>query len=717
VPASSNPSLEVDIDVDAGVDAGRHVSDRVTMARMVVRAPPPLALAALAALGGCREAGESAAPPPPARAAVAAPAPAARTLRYAFMAEGQPWGNAELTIRPDGGRAFEVTVVENGRGPRIHGTLRYRRDGMLAAVDIAGEDELGQDAAETFSLDGARAAWRSRAEAGQRALAAPAYYDTVAELPEVLGGMVRALERRGGRLPILPDGEVRLEPLGERSVSLGDERQSVRGHAVLGLGLPPTFVWTDDKGELFALPSRFASWVRKGWTGALPALLEAQDRFMEKRLLDIARRVAHHPPPAGLALIHARVLAPSGRAWLADRTVLIAGERIAAIAPSDAVAPPAGAEVVDLHGQAVLPGLWDMHAHLGALHGALHLAAGVTTVRDMGNDPDELDGYFERFADGSEVGPRILRAGFIEGRGPQAAAARITAETADEARAAVDFYARRGYEQIKIYSSIRPQLVPILAREAHARGMGVTGHVPDGMFASDAIAAGFDQITHLHMLFPELVDARARRDSIPIDLATGLDLRSRAVRRMTRLLLRRKISVDPTVAVYGDLILARAGQLSPGAATFAARLPATERRFLRLGGLARSAGDLAAARDSFRRALGLVAHLHRAGVPIVAGTDSFPGFMLHREIELYAEAGLAPWQAIRAATAVPAHLMQQDGSGVLAAGNDADLIVVDGDPLARIGDIDRVVDTVRAGVLYRSAELYGAIGVAVAPPE
>ena len=184
------------------------------------------------------------------------------------------------------------------------------------------------------------------------------------------------------------------------------------------------------------------------------------------------------------------------------------------------------------------------------------------------------------------------------------------------------------------------------------------------------------------------------------------------MRRLVRLLLRERVAVDPTIGVYQDLTLGRPGEPLPGARAFAHRLPAPERRYLYLGAMQMSRRERRAAHTSFARLLGLIGTLHDAGVPIVAGTDSFPGFMLHRELELYVEAGLAPWQAIRSATAVSAALMGREQSGVLAAGNDADLFVVNGNPLARIQDIGRVVSTVRGGVLYPSADLYRAVGVA-----
>src|SRR5205807_8936185 len=143
---------------------------------------------------------------------------------------------------------------------------------------------------------------------------------------------------------------------------------------------------------------------------------------------------ANRPPAAGLAYTHARVLDVVAGKWLPDHTVVVAGDTIAALGPSATTRVPPGAEVVDLAGKALLPGLWDMHAHLGDPDGALDIASGVTTVRDVGNDPDKLDDFKKRYDEGAAVGPHVFRFGLIEGRNPKAAASFVTAETDAEAR-------------------------------------------------------------------------------------------------------------------------------------------------------------------------------------------------------------------------------------------------------------------------------------------
>ena len=149
--------------------------------------------------------------------------------------------------------------------------------------------------------------------------------------------------------------------------------------------------------------------------------------------------------------------------------MLIDGNRIRAVGKDGAVTIPSQAERIDAGGKALLPGLFDMHVHVSPNDGLLHLAAGVTSVRDLANDNDALLKMKRDIESGAEIGPRITMRGFMDGRGPYTGPTKVFVDTEAEARAAIDNYAKLGYDGIKVYSSIKPELVPTIIKLAHEK--------------------------------------------------------------------------------------------------------------------------------------------------------------------------------------------------------------------------------------------------------
>jgi hypothetical protein len=415
--------------------------------------------------------------------------------------------------------------------------------------------------------------------------------------------------------------------------------------------------------------------------------------------------------------VHARVLDVEKGRYLTDQTVVVVGDSIKAVGPSATTKAPAGAEIVDLGGKTLLPGLWDMHAHLGGADGILNIASGVTTARDVGNDPDQLDDYKKRFDEGTAIGPRVLRFGFIEGRNDKAAASKITAENEAESLAAVEYFAKRGYEGIKIYNSVKPELVPILAKEAHRRGLRVTGHIPVHMLANEAVRAGYDGIEHVNMLFLNFLadhdtDTRTTtRFTLVGDKGASLDLKSKPVTDFVSMLKEKRTQIDPTVGVFEALLVGQPGKIIDGLEPLVERLPVQTKRGFLMGGIPLE-GKEQLYRDSFQKVLAMVKMLYDAKVPLLTGTDALAGLMLHHELALFVKAGIPTDAALRMATVDAAKTMKLEGkTGTIAVGRAADLVVVDGDPLARIEDVGRVVSTMRGGVSYAAPALYGAVGV------
>jgi imidazolonepropionase-like amidohydrolase len=398
-------------------------------------------------------------------------------------------------------------------------------------------------------------------------------------------------------------------------------------------------------------------------------------------------------------------------------TVVIKGKRIAAVGADGKVVLPKGAEVVDAAGRTLLPGLWDMHVHLQPNDGLLHLAAGVTSVRDLGNDADRLLAMRERFDHGTEIGPRVMMAGILDGRGPYAAPTKVFAESEAEAREAIDRYATLGYAQIKIYSSIKPALVPKIVQLAKRRGLRVSGHVPAFMNAQQFVRAGADEIQHMNFIFlnfmPDVKDTRTpARFTAVAARGAGIDVDSTPVKALLRLFQERQTVVDPTLNVFEGMFTARPGKVAPGFAEVADRVPAQIRRGFFYGGLAVPEGLDRRYRDSFRQMLKMAKALVDARVRIVAGTDSLAGFSLHRELELYEQAGIPAPRVLQIATLGAARVMHRDfWYGSIAPGKFADVILIDGDPSRRVGDLRRVKTVVKDGIVYQSSALYQALGV------
>jgi Amidohydrolase family len=247
----------------------------------------------------------------------------------------------------------------------------------------------------------------------------------------------------------------------------------------------------------------------------------------------------------------------------------------------------------------------------------------------------------------------------------------------------------------------------------------VTGHIPVHMLAREAVLAGYDGIEHINMLFLNFfatheTDTRdTTRFTLVGDKAADFDLTSKPVRDFFKLLIDHKTVIDPTNNAFEDLLVGEQGKIIPGLEDMVARLPVQTQRFYLLGGLPLDGDKRTKYRASFDKTLAMTKALHDAKVRVVIGTDALAGLMYHHELSLYARAGIPNAAILRMATIDPARYLGLAGKqGTVAAGKRADLIVVDGDPLARIRDVEKVETTMRGGVVYSTAALYGALGVA-----
>jgi cytosine/adenosine deaminase-related metal-dependent hydrolase len=296
---------------------------------------------------------------------------------------------------------------------------------------------------------------------------------------------------------VLPSGQATIRKLQSVPVEAAGQKRTATLYEIGGLGFTPNYIWLDEDQQFLAITYGPDSLVRKGFEPAVSQLRESQRQAEIARASELAKAFSHKPS-GGLVISNVTLFDSSTGKPLANQRVTVRGERITSVEPDDGRPTPVGSQVIDGRGKMLLPGLWDMHAHLFPEDAFLDIAAGVTTVRDLANSIEELGKLRQQIQDGTQIGPRVVLAGFIDGPGPFEGPVKVLAATPEEARQRVDRYADLGYVQIKIYSSVKPELVPIIAEEAHKRGMRVSGHVPSGMIAEQFVRDGADEIQHMN---------------------------------------------------------------------------------------------------------------------------------------------------------------------------------------------------------------------------
>jgi imidazolonepropionase-like amidohydrolase len=312
-----------------------------------------------------------------------------------------------------------------------------------------------------------------------------------------------------------------------------------------------------------------------------------------------------------------------------------------------------------------------------------------------------------------------LKAGIIDGTGQFAAPTKMRVDTAQQAIEDVDWYADRGYVQIKIYSSVKPELVPIIADRAHSRGLRVSGHVPAFMSARQFVEAGADEIQHLNFielnfLFPEVQETRNRDRFIKVaEHAREFTPDKPEVREFIDFLKKHHTVLDPTMNVFEALFCGDPTRVVPALEPVAGRFPPQVRRQTLSGALDIPKGQEDAYREAFPAMLRLLKALYDAGVTILPGTDQLAGYTLHHELELYAAAGIPAAEVLRMATLTSATVMAANKDrGVIAAGKIADMVLLDGDPVRDIRDIRNVKGVILRGRIVNPRSVEKALGIA-----
>lgn len=422
--------------------------------------------------------------------------------------------------------------------------------------------------------------------------------------------------------------------------------------------------------------------------------------------------------PRSLVFNHVTVIDVTGKPPLPDMTVVVSGNRIAAHGRAGRVRLPRNAQVIDATGKFLIPGLWDMHIHLSLateLAVPLLIANGVTGVRDLGGDIDQIDEWRRRIASGRLLGPRIVRAGVIvDGQKPDAPY-RLTVTNAAEARQAVISLKRRGVDFIKIHNAVPRETYFALADEAQRQHIPFVGHIPKEVTPAEASDAGQLSIEHTESLFDNILSNANQRGQ---SAREGLNQAFAAYQddhatRLFQLLRRNGTWYDPVLVGYRSFAFRNDFAVNPDPRNryIAA---STKRSWDKYQPLNRElpAETIVLRKSVFQRFLELVGLMQRERVNILAGTDAggirdvVPGFSLHDELVLLVRAGLTPMEALQAATRNPAIFLGMSASlGTVETGRLADLVLLDANPLENIENTKRIAAVVVNGRYVAKSEL------------
>ena len=441
-----------------------------------------------------------------------------------------------------------------------------------------------------------------------------------------------------------------------------------------------------------------------------------------------------------IALTHVRVIDGTGAAPLEDRTIVIADGKIASVSASAGANVPANAQILDLKGYTILPGLVGMHDHMffpmggtppmysnmGTSFPRLYLALGVTTIRTTGSVQPYLDLEIKKLIDsGRMIGPKMhVTAPYLEGVGSFTPVMH-TLTGPDDARKLVNYWADQGATSFKAYMNITREELRAAVEEAHKRGLKVTGHLCSVGYR-EAAEIGIDNLEHGLLPDSEFV-ANKQPDKCPGAAVNAslrqLDINSDAVKETIRTLVARNVAVTSTLPVFeagAPLASSQSGSTAIGAASAVLNprvlnVMNTDARVRYLTNRSRIAADSPSAvlvRKSmdFERAFVAAGGLLMAGLDPTGNGGIVAGFGDLREVELLVEAGFTPVEAIKIATLNGAKFLGEDSRiGSIAAGKQADLMIVKGNPAAKITDIENVEIVFKDGVGYDSEKLIQSV--------
>lgn len=648
--------------------------------------------------------------------------PPADAAHYVVVSEAGKHGDQWRWQLPDGRTAYRWSQELRGWITEMDQVTTFAPGGTIAATTVRGVTMSG-DAAEEYRVADGRASWKTATDSGE----APAggWYIPAGGVGIASAPLIDALAAAGDAgIDFLPSGKGRMT-FGPTQVIQGPTGpKTVQLAFVSGILPSPYLVWLDENKRYFADIS-FISVIPAGYEGALKQLRDTQEKATAEAVAGVAKRFLTPAAKAPVLFDNVRLFDADKGEFLTGRAVLAQDGKIAAIGAAGSLKAPAGAQRIDGSGKTLVPGIWDSHLHIGDDWDVLsNMANGITSFRSPGTTFDRAVDATKRRTDGTLLMGEPFISVIVDKKDPLAAQGSEVVSSAEEAIAAVRRVKDAGLWGVKFYTSMNPAWIAPAAAEAHKLGLHVHGHVPAGMKPSEAVAAGYDELTHLNFVVMESMprevidkaNTRMRMEG-PARFFKDVDLDAPLMKGFVADLAKKHTIVDPTIVIFEGMLTQDGGKAQPAYAPYMGIIsPVIERSVFTSAGYPLVEG---LTRDDYRKSyakmVDLVGRLHKAGVPIVAGTDGW-GIELVRELEIYRQAGFTPAEAIQSATIIPARIVGADKrTGSIAVGKEADMVLVDGDPSTDLGALRRVVTVVSDGYVMDADALRKAAGYSGRP--
>jgi len=610
---------------------------------------------------------------------------------------------------------IDFEYQNNGRGPKINEQIILDSDGFPVKWKVTGNTTFGNQVDETFQQNGKLAKWTDATGTDSSEVDKPSLYISQFGSPYSISILAQSLMSNPEfTLPALPGGRLSLNEMELIDLDLDTTNLKLVSYALSGADLDPEYFLLDEDQKFFAyITPRFII-VREGYESKEKYLRSLSEKYSAERFEKIQAEYAHQYD-GDVRIQNVRVFNPKTLALSELSSVVVREDKILSIeGPTDS---NENETIIDGKGGTLVAGLYDMHAHMGDDDALMNVLAGVTSVRDMGNDNKVLDSLIWKIESGVVVGPRITRMGFIEGKSEYKANGGIIVNSEEEAVKAVETYADMNFYGIKSYNSMKAEWVPAMVKRADELGMPVMGHVPAFSNANTMIRAGFDEMTHINQVMlgwvlEEGEDTRTLLRLTALQRLPDLDLSGPKVQETLDLMVKNKVAMDPTLAIHEVLLLARNGETMRGTLDYIDHMPANVQRNAKVA-LAKieNEEESQAYIQAYDKIVETLKMMRERGVFLVPGTDLGGAFALHRELELYGQLGYSNAELLKLGSYDMAQYLGHEDRGEIAPGKLADFFLIPGNPIEDFKAIKTISMVSKGGVIYYPTEVYPTFGI------